>query len=203
MTHVAENVTFQVGEAQVTLPAKSVMRAWLDSLVTGAEPAAKQSTSTPRIGEIWAGQGGVYAGVMRGENGQTDYHLIVPTHPDASVEEIAWGSADHDETGAKSEFDGWANTEALSCSRHAHPAAQWARSLSIDGHSDFYLPARRELSLMYANVPELFEKAWHWSSTQSASNSGFAWNQTFGDGGQTITRKSSEYRARAVRRLVP
>ena len=31
----------------------------------------------PRIGEYWRGQGGIYAGVARGENGQPDYHLIL------------------------------------------------------------------------------------------------------------------------------
>ena len=201
MMLVDENLIFRVGEAKVTLPAKLVMKAWLDGLTQGNQPQARIYPGTPKIGEVWAGQGGVYAGVMRGENGQSDYHLIVPTHPDASVEEITWGSADVDEPNAKSEFDGWSNTEALFCSRHSHPAAEWARGLNVDGHSDFYLPARRELSLIYANVPELFEKAWHWSSTQSERYSYTAWNQGFGVGGQTSYRKDYEFRARAVRRL--
>ena len=31
----------------------------------------------PRIGQVWPGQGGVYMGIMRGEDGGPDYHLVV------------------------------------------------------------------------------------------------------------------------------
>lgn len=35
------------------------------------------SAVTPRIGEFWCGQGGVYAGIARGRDGAADYHVIV------------------------------------------------------------------------------------------------------------------------------
>ena len=43
------------------------------------EPGGEEivATTPPRIGEYWRGQGGIYAGVARGENGQPDYHLIL------------------------------------------------------------------------------------------------------------------------------
>jgi len=192
-------VTRKFHGAELTVPEDVLFAAWLRQTIGETPPAPN---AAPKIGEVWPGQGGVYAGVMRGEAAKQDYHLIVPTDPRASIEEIAWGGAGVEETGALSEFDGAANTEALFCSRQSHPAAQWARELNIDGHSDFYLPARRELSLCYANVPELFEKAWYWSSTQYAGFSHNAWLQYFSDGHQSHNHKDDEFRARAVRRLV-
>lgn len=75
-------------------------------------------------------------------------------------------------------------------------AKDWATS--IDGE----LPTRREQSLLYANLKEEFKESWYWSGEQHASDSGDAWCQTFGDGGQSYGSKSSNFRARAVRRLV-
>jgi len=56
--------------------------------------------------------------------------------------------------------------------------------------------------LQYANVPELFEKEWYWSCEQHAGDVGFAWMQTFGDGGQSFGHEDDGFRARAVRRLI-
>jgi hypothetical protein len=56
--------------------------------------------------------------------------------------------------------------------------------------------------VLYGNVPELFKKSWYWSSTQPAAHAGYAWSQYFGLGNQLSRHKSSELRARAVRRLV-
>ena len=47
------------------------------------------SNETPRIGQPWPGQGGIYAGVMRGRNGGADYHLIVGPE----IEETTWEKA--------------------------------------------------------------------------------------------------------------
>ena len=96
--------------------------------------------------------------------------------------------------------DGQANTDELCNSDHSHPAAEWAADLSIDGHTDFYLPSRRELRLCWVNVPELFESGWYWTSTQHSP--GYAWIQGFGDGFQYDYDKGTQARARAVRRFL-
>lgn len=168
----------------------------------GEDQAEHASTSgrIPAIGQPWPEQGGIYAGLMRGAAGKPDYHLVVPAGPKGFIAKVAWGGYEKDEAAAGSEHDGYANTRALVNSKHSHPAAEWAAELEIGGHSDFYLPSRRELALCYANVPELFEKAWHWSSTQFSPYS--AWIQTFDGGGQNSGHKSLEYRARAVRRVL-
>lgn len=49
---------------------------------------------------------------------------------------------------------------------------------------------------------QAFEAVWYWSSTQHASDSACAWSQYFDDGGQSGYHEISEFRARAVRRLI-
>ena len=69
----------------------------------------------------------------------------------------------------------------------------------MDGHADFYLPARRELRLAWTSCPELFTEGWHWSSTQNSARS--AWCQYASDGLQTTDGKHNPGRVRAVRRF--
>jgi hypothetical protein len=166
-----------------------------------AAPSIPTAPRPVRIGEYWAEEGGVLAGMMRGEDGKPDYFLIVPTDPAAEVESITWGGKGENEENACSEFDGMANTVALTeHSKTEHPAAKWAYELTIGRFDDFYLPGRRELALMYANVPELFKKEWYWSSTQYRE--AFAWIQHFDSGDQDGYWKHNYDRARAVRRLL-
>ncbi len=106
---------------------------------------------------------GVYAGIVRGENGAPDYHLVVM---DQAPKRLTWKDA-----------------------------MKWAAD------QGFSLPTRREQSILFGNVPELFEKAWYWSSEQYAGDEGYAWYQGFGDGNQDFCHKNDGLRARAVRRL--
>ncbi|WP_375591568.1 DUF1566 domain-containing protein [Chitiniphilus eburneus] len=205
-TEAPEYVALQVGDAKLLVPVHSLMQTYLQQALDSTRPGAPPSTAAtsrpgpPRIGQTWPEEGGIYAGIMRGADGQPDYHLIVPADPQASIEEIAWGGHGQETAGADSDADGRANTQALVQSDTAHPAAEWAAALRIDGHADFYLPSRRELRLLWVNVPELFEPAWYWSSTQFPAYS--AWFQDFVDGYQNYGHKGIEYRARAVRRKV-
>jgi hypothetical protein len=155
----------------------------------------------PSIGQYWPEQGGVNAGLMRGANGKPDYYLIIPTDDAGKNTSVAWGGYGTETEGANCEFDGLANTTALLKSENEHPAAEWAAGVIIEGHNDFYLPARRENSVAYGNCPELFDNEWYWSSTQYSARS--AWVQHFGDGGQGIDGKDYSLAARAVRRYYP
>jgi hypothetical protein len=196
-----DTFTIQLGDAIVQLPARTVVQTYLTTLLDQpASTPAPMLDNPPKIGECWPEQGGVYAGLMRGENGVPDYHLIVPTDPTSEAAEITWGGRGKEEPGAQSAFDGLANTTALCASKHDHPAAQWAAGLTIEGFNDFYLPSRRELRLCWVNVPELFNDGWHWSSTQFSAS--LAWSQGFGDGTQSTSGKLLGLRARAVRRFI-
>jgi hypothetical protein len=63
------------------------------------------------------------------------------------------------------------------------------------------LPDRAEQALFYKYMPEEFQKDWYWSNTQHAGFSYGAWFQYFGNGHQYHLGKSSECRARPVRRV--
>jgi hypothetical protein len=73
-------------------------------------------------------------------------------------------------------------------------AKAWAASFG-DGAR---LPTKREAALLYANLPDEFDKSdWHWTSTPSSASD--AWLQGFHDGLQLNFSKSSERLCRAVR----
>jgi len=81
-------------------------------------------------------------------------------------------------------------------------AANWDDAVKWALDAGGELPNRREQSLLYANLKDQFQRDWYWSSEQHASDSDWAWCQTFGSGYQGSTSKDDELRARAVRRLI-
>jgi len=175
---------------------------------TAAAPAVERSAAPAlhlppfQLGAAYPLHGGVYAGLVRAPAGQQDWHLFVPTDPASDLDPRKWGGASKNEPGAESLNDGLANTIALCESKHAHPAAQDCRALVIDGFNDLYLPAKGELAICCANVPELFQKTWYWSSTQYAGDPDCAWLTYFDSGYQYDGHKDFSARARPVRRLV-
>ena len=190
-----KTITLQIGSARIEVPAADIAQQILINLMgSHTPPALTSNISPPPIGRGWHSQGGIYAGKMRGEGGR-DYHLVVS---ESEAEDIKWGKSSED-SAAKNERDGLTNTQALIQSQQSHPAAEWAVKQRGGGRTDWYLPSRRELALCYANVPELFDTAWYWSSTQYSSD--FAWGQLFSDGTQGTITKDGELRARAVRRV--
>jgi len=173
-------------------------------LATANDPASEEAaaeagtpTGIPPIGAIWQGQGGRNGGLMRGLDGGPNYWLILAEGKDATAE-LAWGGYDQD-TGATSANDGLANTKLLAESAIDFPAAKFAHAARIEGKDDWYLPAIRECRLLSANVPELFESGYHWSSTQFSRD--YAWVQDFDDGLQFFDGKTLTRRVRLVRRL--
>ncbi len=80
----------------------------------------------------------------------------------------------------------------------------WADAKEFAAKQGGELPTRREQSLLFANLKEQFDSEYYWSSEQnaSASDSDYAWFQSFGNGHQNLNHLSSKLRARSVRRLV-
>ncbi|QEY70475.1 DUF1566 domain-containing protein [Pseudomonas denitrificans (nom. rej.)] len=159
-----------------------------------AEPS--EINGVPAIGTEWPGQGGIYAGLMRGRDGHPDYHLIIA--PAESDGELQWGGYGSKST-ATSKWDGLANTKAL-IEEGDHPAAEFAASFTIGDHTDFYLPAQAELMLAWANVPEAFSEGYHWSSTQYSA--GTAFSVSFSNGWTDTLAKYDGFRVRPVRRIL-
>lgn len=167
-------------------------------LVEGVELRAfDTASSVPPLGSYWPGEGGHYAGLVRGENGQPDYYLIVAGGAAAEFR-AEYGGYEHKTEGADSAGDGQANTRALLSDSEDHPAAKLASEYAADGHADFYLPARRELQVAEANTPELFSKGYHWSSTQYSAD--LAYTMDFEGGWQDLNDKGNERLVRPVRR---
>lgn len=153
----------------------------------------------PTFGEVVPGEGGRLGAIMRGPvvDGirQPDYALIVPDLPG---KKLAWGKRGVDIAGAMSLTDGQANTAAM-LAANCPPALHISKLKTAEGHTDLYLPARAELWALHANVPELFEKALHWSSTQNGSY--YAFSQSFEGGSSNWGLKDDEFLVRPVRRI--
>ena len=191
---MSQTVTLDIDKAKVNIPLQML----LDQLA-GNITAKATVTNVPKIGEPWPGQGGVYAGVMRGHGGKPDYHLILAVDHRGQFKDLEWGERGVKIAGADDEWDGQANTKAIFDAAGKFPAADAAAKVSIDGYNDFYLPSKRESALLYANLPERFEGCWHWTSTQvSAYNAAI---QSFSNGDQLSYDKVDELRVRVVRRL--
>lgn len=155
-------------------------------------------SATPALGEVWPGQGGVFAGTVRGRDGKPSHHLIVAPENSEGIN-LQYGGRGQVTEGADSPWDGKANTEALNNAESSHPAAEFAACYEREGHSDYYLGSHAEMGIAWANVPELFSKTWYWTSSQSSAND--AWLQYFGDGYQCYYDEYNEGRVRPVRQI--
>lgn len=97
---------------------------------------------------------------------------------------------------------GRANTEAIIAAQGegAYPA-MLCKKLLINGYSDWFLPSKDELDLMYKNLKKSglggIKGSWLWSSSQH--NAFNAWKQGFADGSQANHSKGSVGGVRAVR----
>ncbi|MBB1614497.1 DUF1566 domain-containing protein [Pseudomonas sp. UMC65] len=154
----------------------------------------QQSIQPPAIGEVWPGQGGIYAGFMPARNGAEGYNLILGEE----LGRFEWGQYG-DESPATSMIDGRANTLALTESGGEYPAATAAHKHEADGHADFYLPAAAELYEIWLNLNGKLS-GWVWSSSQRSALTAFG--MTFGGGLQTSYGKDNELRVRPVRRFL-
>jgi hypothetical protein len=182
--------------AEVRIPTDALFAAWLREATAPSSPPALPYP-VPRIGEAWPGQGGINGGLARDVDGKP-YWLIVSPKNVGSFEGIEYGGYGVDEPGAKSEFDGRANAIALINSSTSHPIVEKCVGFVHEGHSDFYVAAKRESAVLYANVKEEFE-GWHLTSTQYSDS--YAWVQYFGYGSQRGLSKGYKGRVRLVRRL--
>ena len=156
----------------------------------------------PAFGALIPGQGGYFAGIVRGPTvdgiEQPPYALLASDASTGDFENVQWGEYGKSVDGATHRTDGKANTEAMALAQC--PAALKVRELTIDGHSDWYLPALGEMNTAHANVPELFSTSgWYWTSTQDSRYGAFV--QDFEDGTSGWDIKDGERRVRAFRRV--
>ncbi|MCP9915548.1 collagen-like protein [Cyanobium sp. ATX 6F1] len=109
--------------------------------VTAGTPVA----NLPAIGG--ALEGGYYGGLISATaNGVATHALIIAPKATGQALKVL-KTANTATAGASSTFDGLANSNAANDA--GHPAAQWARALTIGGYSDWYVPALYELEILY------------------------------------------------------
>jgi len=150
--------------------------------------------------------GGFYMGTICAAG--TCYYLIVAPNATGCAY-CEWKTSDTSTSGTCSDTDGYANTyPALENS--THPAGNWTATRTINGFSDWYLPAIDELEVFYYNgggdgsgdpLPsgEDFAPDPYWSSTEFTSC--FAFSFFFNLGGPGGRNKTTTRRVRAVRRV--
>lgn len=97
------------------------------------------------IGEAYGG--GYYGGLMK--IGESQYYLIV-SPKDTGQNTLAMKTDTSSDFGNTSDYDGYTNTNTHNDA--AHPAFQWARSLTIGGYTDWYIPAPYEFLILYYNL---------------------------------------------------
>lgn len=178
------------GGSRLEVPARIALDALLERL--SSKPS--QLSRPALIGSTLPGQGGIYAGDILGDEG-TVYGLVVAE--DDLQGTYQW-SPDDGEIQASS-WDGLVNTNALLRLNTSHPAARAAKAYSADGHADFYLPAKRELQIIAANLPHLFQPKPYWTSTPCGSF--HAWAVCFEYGRVYFCFRNREFRVRPVRRF--
>ncbi|KIQ57757.1 DUF1566 domain-containing protein [Pseudomonas fluorescens] len=189
-------ITVSDGPTTLSTPNPELALQVLAVIVAAAKPVATPA-GVPAIGEYWPGEGGVNGGLFQG--GDRPYYLIVPTGDDAQAN-LEWGGYGQEIDGAKSPWDGQANTACLASSNreHDHPAAQFCANFERDGHKDFYLMSRREAAFLETTVSGLFSTPWHWTSSQFSAY--YAYDMDFVVGWLNYGAKNSERLVRPVRR---
>jgi hypothetical protein len=156
----------------------------------------KISDTGPAGGHIFYDKGSHYDGWQ--------YLEAAPAHTQFNAE---WGALRHDVVGTKTDIGtGRQNTALIVAKltqlRETNRAAQLCVSLNINGFSDWFLPSKDELNLMYVNLHKKgvggFDcHRYYWSSSQSSTV--LAWLQRFFNGYQYPDRKNDASSVRAVR----
>lgn len=115
----------------------------------GTSPASSASnsvTTTPVIGQSFGG--GYYAGsISTTANGVATHYLIVSPAASGQKSPGAWKTSQTNAPGTDSLINGPANSAAMN--DPAYPAAYFCEGLTIGGYTDWYLPAKNELEVLY------------------------------------------------------
>jgi len=101
--------------------------------------------------------------------------------------EAAWGAVNHDVSGTSEGIGfGKQNTELIVAMLNqlgeTGKAAQLCQALNINGFTDWFLPSKEELILLYERryIIGGFSRTWYWSSMQCTADD--AWFQDFNTG---------------------
>lgn len=98
-------------------------------------------------------EGGFFAGqISTAGNGVADYNLVVSPASSGQTQKV-YKTSNTDTPGTLSDIDGPGNTAAcITAGAADHPAADFCDGLTIGGFSDWYLPAKNELEIIYYHL---------------------------------------------------
>jgi hypothetical protein len=161
-----------------------------------------QQKKTYKVGDTGPAGGIVF--YDKGNNSDGWRYLEVA--PAASVVSAEWGVFEQNIAGTSTAIGaGKRNTEILverlGTLKESRRAAQICTSIEIKGFTDWFLPSKDELNLMYKNLKQKglgnFDNSWYWSSSQAKDDS--VWNQNFRNGYQDGGSKNLACSVRAIR----
>ena len=146
--------------------------------------------------------GGIYMGQIEAA-GQC-YALIVAPNATGCAQ-CQWKTANTATAGTDSLVDGFANTYGP-LDNADHPAGNWCATRTINGFSDWYLPAIDELEIFYNNGAtgsnesvigsgEAFASSLYWSSTERSASDACCFYFSYGFSGRNIKTLSAGLRA--------
>lgn len=111
-------------------------------------------------------EGGFYAGLIN-IAGCPPHVLIVAPKDAGEISGAAWNGGNAIVTGALSFFDGAANTRAMAAA--GSELAKAALALEIAGFTDWHLPSRDELEILYRAFKPTDEENWCYSGDNPSS----------------------------------
>lgn len=167
-TGIAANevVTFTAPSVASDTPV-TIRAVAVDSM--GAVSTEKSVTITVATAPNQAGTaygGGYYVGRIKPGDGFT-YALIVAPKASGETAGLQVKTTHNTTAGTTSTWDGKANTAAMiAAGAAAHPAANFCKNLSIGGYTDWVLPAKDQLELLYRQL----------KPDATANNTGFGAN---------------------------
>ncbi|MBH3424732.1 MULTISPECIES: DUF1566 domain-containing protein [Pseudomonas] len=136
-----------------------------DNSTTSLPPVTEKTP--PAIGDVWPGEGGINAGLVKARGDVPEHYLIFASKDSGKFPAGSLGS----KSKAISKTDGLLNTTILLGEPGTHPAASACIAFQADGHNDFYLPAPAELYQGWVNIPQAFissaSEYIHWTSMQA------------------------------------
>lgn len=182
--------------AMLSAPAHALFGGGSDDETTSPR---KLMTSCGSPGEVCS-DGTQFGGLLcpeEEENLNSCKLLFVPPYDQAIL--TTWKRKDHkDDIKHDSEHDGSSNQGQANPPKD-FPALQKCGDLVYAGHSDWYLPAKKELAKMFENRGKIgnFSSQNYWTSTEHSDK--FVWVQSFASGAQNKQSKNQKLYVRCVR----